>query len=151
MRFQQQFGHKIDSEVSGLEAQLAPRAYTPSKCMHAYTRNCHYVTHIMHKFQALFQGDMSLTPSLILFLVISCGPLSNPENGRVSVMNATLRAFYTCNHGYRLEGGASRTCQSSGRWSGVEPRCQGNFKSITHRASFEMGGGKMSLCQNLII
>ena len=43
-------------------------------------------------------------------------------------MNATLRAFYTCNHGYRLAGGSSRTCQSSGRWSGVEPRCQGNFK-----------------------
>ena len=50
-------------------------------------------------------------------------------------MNTTFNslAFYTCNHGYRREGRPSRTCQLSGTWSGVAPRCQGNmFKSVTY-------------------
>ncbi len=57
---------------------------------------------------------------------ISCTPLPvNPTNGTVSLSQGSFYgsvATYTCNQGYRLQGGATRTCDELG-WSGSAPTC----------------------------
>ena len=57
--------------------------------------------------------------------VLDCGPLDDPENGRVSFDDTTVGevANYNCNSGYVLNGDSQRKCQSNGRWSGDEPVC----------------------------
>ena len=55
------------------------------------------------------------------FLVIDCGPLTDPDNGLVNTSSGTTfgnTATYTCYIG-------SRACQADGRWSSVEPTCSG--------------------------
>ena len=54
-----------------------------------------------------------------------CLALSNPANGQVSVTGRTSgsTAIYTCNTGYKLTGDQTRTCLSTGTWSGQEPTC----------------------------
>ena len=34
-------------------------------------------------------------------------------------------ATYTCDTGYTLNGGITRTCESDGMWSGSPPTCRG--------------------------
>ncbi len=63
------------------------------------------------------------------FVVIDCGNLNNPDNGRVE-MNLTVftsRAVYSCNQGYMISpaGAATeRVCRIDGTWGGKEPTCQ---------------------------
>ena len=69
----------------------------------------------------------------ILPTVIDCGPLENPENGTVTIdsgVDAVIVtghhavATYTCDLGYRLDSGSStRTCGTSGTWSGTMAVC----------------------------
>eukprot|EP00731_Ephydatia_muelleri_P030228 Em0021g751a len=56
---------------------------------------------------------------------VDCGDLISPTNGAVSLIGTTLGsvARYTCNPGFRLDGDASRTCQSTSTWSGNQPSC----------------------------
>ena len=59
---------------------------------------------------------------------MDCGSLTNPTNGRVSHTTGTTygkRATYSCNTGYNLVGGSTRTCLATRRWSGSAPTCQG--------------------------
>ena len=35
---------------------------------------------------------------------------------------------YKCDEGYPLIGSSTRVCQSSGKWSGEEPVCEGNMQ-----------------------
>ena len=51
--------------------------------------------------------------------------LEDPAGGSVSTPTVHLGsiATYTCDVGYELNGDPTRTCQSSGEWSGVEPHC----------------------------
>ena len=62
---------------------------------------------------------------------MSCGTLSNPANGRVGHTATTFgrTATYSCNTGYNLVGGITRTCQATGVWSGSAPTCQGMLLS----------------------
>ena len=52
---------------------------------------------------------------------MECGPLVPPVNGQVTLEK--LRAVYSCNSGYNLNGENYRSCQSDENWSGVEPTC----------------------------
>ena len=67
---------------------------------------------------------------LILSTAVDCGSLPHPVNGRVNHNAGTTfgrTAFYTCNTGYILVGGSTRTCQATGAtgmWSGSAPTCQ---------------------------
>ena len=66
---------------------------------------------------------------LFLFLTaVDCGTLTNPANGQVIHTAGTTfgqTANYSCNTGYYLERGSTRTCQATGAWSGSPPTCQG--------------------------
>lgn len=78
---------------------------------------------------------MSCCPPLIsvsvevILVPMDCGPLRNPDNGRVDTRNGTLTgssATYTCDAGYELSGGnPSRMCGRDGVWSGSQPECTG--------------------------
>ena len=66
----------------------------------------------------------------LLSTAVNCGTLSNPANGRVSYTAGTTfgrTATYTCNTGYSRVGSSTRTCQSTGVWSGSAPTCQGRI------------------------
>ena len=64
----------------------------------------------------------------LLLIVVNCGTLTNPVNGQVHYTGRTTfgqTVNYTCDLGYILVGGRTRTCHSTGRWSGSAPTCQG--------------------------
>ena len=69
-----------------------------------------------------------LINSIHVFLLLTayCSTLSNPANGRVTQTGITYgqRATYTCNTGYYREGSSTRTCLSTGAWSGSVPSCR---------------------------
>ncbi len=56
---------------------------------------------------------------------VDCGAPLAPANGTVSTTATTYAgtATYDCSVGSTLTGGATRTCQSSGAWSGAAPTC----------------------------
>ena len=80
---------------------------------------------------------------------MNCGTLTNSTNGQVSYTAGTTfgqTATYSCNTGYTLVGGSTRTCQSTGVWSGSTPTCQGvllytesESVYVQHRQAFGAG------------
>ena len=63
---------------------------------------------------------------LFTILTVGCSNLANPVNGQVSHTAGTIlgqTATYSCNTGYNLVGGSTRTCQNTGVWSGSAPTC----------------------------
>ena len=80
---------------------------------------------------------------------MGCSNLANPTNGQVSHTGGTTlgqTATYSCNTGYTLVGGSTRTCQSTGVWSGSTPTCQGvllytesESVYVQHRQAFGPG------------
>ena len=58
-----------------------------------------------------------------------CGDPGTPTNGQHSLSSTTYNSVvtYTCDVGYTLQGSNSRTCQSSGQWSGSVPQCLGTW------------------------
>ena len=60
-----------------------------------------------------------------LHTAIDCGDPGTPTNGQRSLSSTTYNSVvtYTCDVGYTLQGSNSRTCQSSGQWSGNVPQC----------------------------
>jgi formylglycine-generating enzyme required for sulfatase activity len=58
---------------------------------------------------------------------VNCGALTNPTNGTVSTPGGNTlgaTATYSCSSGYTLSSGSTtRTCQSSGTWSGSSGVC----------------------------
>ena len=56
-------------------------------------------------------------------VVVDCGPLPDPDKGRVNILNGTVflsTATYTCNV---VTGSPFRTCGADGLWSLSEPIC----------------------------
>ena len=64
--------------------------------------------------------------------VADCGDPGTPTNGQRSLSSTTYNSVvtYTCDVGYTLQGSNSRTCQSSGQWSGSVPQCKGMSELI---------------------
>ena len=68
---------------------------------------------------------------LCLVLLVSCLPLTDPNNGMINcllgddeVPSYEDTCSFTCNTGYELTGSDSRTCQSNGSWSGSDDVCR---------------------------
>ena len=66
------------------------------------------------------------------FLLVTCPPLNNPDNGTKNcslgddgVPSSGETCTFTCNStmGYQLMGSAMRTCQNNGSWSGNNATC----------------------------
>ena len=64
-------------------------------------------------------------------IVITCTDLPSLTNGTINYGAGSTNsipvdtvATYTCNPGYTLNGGSTRTCESDGVWSGSAPTCQ---------------------------
>ena len=89
---------------------------------------------------------------IIVFLILTavdCGTMTIPANGQVSHTGGTTfgqTATYSCNTGYNLVGSSTRTCQSTGVWSGSTPTCQGvllytesESVYVQHRQAFGAG------------
>ncbi|XP_064386185.1 CUB and sushi domain-containing protein 1-like isoform X2 [Halichondria panicea] len=81
----------------------------------------------------------------------TCSDLTVPANGMISynMGTASLRpvdtmATFTCDTGYTLNGGTTRTCGSDGVWSGFAPTCQTNcpdLPSLTNGMIMYSDGG----------
>ena len=71
------------------------------------------------------QLDGTWTGAAPTCVAIDCGPLSAPANGSVSVTSTATGwvATYSCSADRALFGDTTRTCQSSGSWSGTAPSC----------------------------
>ena len=72
--------------------------------------------------------NLSSTRCFPFLTVVNCGTLTNPANGQVHYTGSTTfgeTANYTCDLGYNLVGGRTRTCLATGVWSGSAPTCQG--------------------------
>ena len=70
--------------------------------------------------------------SLFSLLVGYCDPPVAPSNGG-EVHSGNLAGdtvTYFCYKRYKLIGNVSRTCQSNGEWSGIQPSCNGMFNAI---------------------
>ncbi len=70
-------------------------------------------------------------------IVITCSDLSSPTYGDIDYGGGSTNsrpvdtvATYTCNTGYTLIGGSTRTCGSDGVWSGFPPFCQRKWNGL---------------------
>jgi hypothetical protein len=59
-------------------------------------------------------------------IVLDCGPLLPPENGRVTLNTTTFLsvASYSCNEQHVLVGTTVRICLITAQWSGSIPECR---------------------------
>ncbi len=67
---------------------------------------------------------------VLVFTVVNCGPLIAPTNGKVMTTAGNIyqsTATYSCNTGYTLNGGPTRTCAASGTWSEPVPSCNREY------------------------
>ena len=57
---------------------------------------------------------------------VTCDKLTAPANGDINQNGNTpgYIATYTCDPGYELVGGSTRTCQTNGQWSADAPKCR---------------------------
>ena len=98
-------------------------------CACAYVQRSGYISHDYCSCLIRCESIMKCLTHNTLFLV-SCPSLPNPDNGIVTcsqgdngVPTYEDTCDFTCNSGYELTGSDSRTCQSSGSWSGSVTMC----------------------------
>ena len=62
----------------------------------------------------------------LLFPVVSCGPLTDPVNGAVTVTGTMSgsTATYSCDPGYMIVGDSTRTCGTDGMWTLATFSCE---------------------------
>ena len=80
---------------------------------------------------------------------VDCGDLSSPSNGLVQFALTTLGAIavYTCDSGYMIEEGPSRTCEANGNWSGNTPTCE--CKTVLRMFDISCLSSSFLLCVDL--
>lgn len=104
----------------------------------------------MHKYRHEERKGPSCCCSIhfICCLAVQCGPLPNPENGKILGYKFYFphSVRYMCDQGFRLTSGdIDRNCTSTGQWSGIAPVCQSNLiilirsLQIHHQFSSESG------------
>ena len=73
---------------------------------------------------------LTVVPLYLPSSAVECGDPGTPTNGQRSLSSTTYNSVvtYTCDVGYTLQGSNSRTCQSSGLWSGTQPLCMRTFQ-----------------------
>ena len=71
--------------------------------------------------------NVKQTHPFIILPAIHCGSLDEPNHGSKEASNDVVDAVVTfsCEHGYRLIGSATRTCTTQGTWNGVAANCFG--------------------------
>ena len=65
--------------------------------------------------------------SYFSFIVVqSCGDPGTPVHGEKTGLDYIYGKIVTfkCNAGYKMTGDTSRRCQTDGKWSGVQPKCE---------------------------
>ena len=77
---------------------------------------------------------------LLILIVVDCGSLTDPANGSFTLTSGTfgVTATYSCDTGYTLVGNSSRTCQTTGNWSGSAPTCQSMLLNGGHFACLRL-------------
>ena len=77
---------------------------------------------------------------MFLLLVVSCGSLSSPTNGSVTITEVTFGALanFTCDEGFNLIGSSSRQCQANGNWSGNDTSCESMLKNSDFIVIFDI-------------
>ena len=72
-------------------------------------------------------GRRNLHDIFLILIVVDCSSLTDPANGSFTHTSGTFgqTATYSCNTGYTLVGDSTRTCQTTGNWSGSAPSCEG--------------------------
>eukprot|EP00111_Clytia_hemisphaerica_P006027 TCONS_00017431-protein len=75
---------------------------------------------------------------------VNCGVLPSPYNGQASLKGSAYH--FSCLGGFGLVGSSVRTCQSSGLWSGSQPRCVPQYcPRITTPANGKLIGSSYSV------
>ena len=73
--------------------------------------------------------NVKQTHPVMLLPAIHCGSLDEPNHGSKEASNDLVGAVVTfsCDHGYRLNGSAKRTCTTQGTWNGAAAKCVGQL------------------------
>lgn len=63
---------------------------------------------------------------MIPFVLVDCGNLDHPVNGRVEYFNSNYQslASYTCDKGYKISGNNVRQCGADALWDLTTPICE---------------------------
>ena len=79
----------------------------------------------MHNAGLMFSVYAWMTECNIASSIGMCSELSSPVNGEVTWTGLTTgsTATYICYSDYQLTGDQTRTCLSTGVWSGQKPTC----------------------------
>ena len=99
-------------------------------CLKLLNRCLHIISSIDTLLPFSFTCQMDRHALTVFFCLIAannCSDPGAPTNGQRSLSSTTNNSVvtYTCDAGYTLQGANSRTCQSSGQWSGSVPLCNG--------------------------
>ena len=75
------------------------------------------------------------SPLFLLFMFLlerRCPSVAVLFNGAITITGDPILgniATFSCSAGYQLVGSQKRVCSANGKWSGVQPRCNGKRKS----------------------
>ena len=77
---------------------------------------------------------------MFFLLVVSCGSLSSPTNGSITITEVTFGALanFTCDEGFNLIGSSSRQCQANGNWSGNDTSCESMLENSDFIVIFDI-------------
>ena len=91
------------------------------------------------------QSDGTWSGAAPTCATVTCPSLSAPTGGMISAPTVVYQstATYSCNTGHILSGGATRTCQSDGSWTGTAPSCNLVQVSVSVTLKGPLGQGSV--------